>query len=229
MKSIKKTTIVAGVLAAVLVPALTFAATATGSLGMTRTAPDFTKLPQTVQDTLKAQGVTIPTAEALKAFELKMQNERVARKGLTDADELVLQSIKEKAQAEERAFLRTKGADLPSEDEIAQMKKFRESLKAAIGAMPYSSAIKMKKEFKQNMGNEMGGDRGENGGRGMGEQMNSEKGGKGMGEGMRSEKGGKGMGMGMGKKGGRGMGDNQSVGNQAPNSTAPNAAMPVTQ
>lgn len=224
MKSIKKTAIVAGILAAVLVPALTFAATATGSLGMTRTAPDFTKLPQTVQDTLKAQGVTIPTADALKAFALKMENERIARKGLSDADELVLQAIKEKAHADERAFLRTKGADLPSEDEIAQMKKFRESLKATIGSLSYSEAVKLKKEFKQNMGDEMGG------GREMGEEMKSEKGGRGMGDEMRGGRGEKGgRGMGMGKRGGRGMDDSETVDNQAPNSAPTKTTVPVTR
>jgi hypothetical protein len=152
MKSIKKTAIVAGILTAILVPAMTFAATATGSLGMTRTAPDFTKLPQTVQDTLKAQGVTVPTQAELQAFATKMANEKKARSTLSDADKATIKAIMEKAHAEERAFLRTKGIELPSEDEIAKMKKFKESLQTTIGALPYAEAKKLKKEFRTEMG-----------------------------------------------------------------------------
>ena len=159
MKSTKKAAIVTGIIAAILVPAITFAATATGAIGMSHTTPSFTKLPQSVQDMLKAKGVTVPTAEAMKAFVTKMKNERKGRKSLSEADQATLSAIMEKARIEERAFLRTKGIDLPSEDEIAQMKKFRESLKAIIESLPRSEAVKLKKEFNQNMGDEMGKDK----------------------------------------------------------------------
>jgi hypothetical protein len=174
MKSTKKAAIAAGVLAAILVPTLAFAATATGALG-TRTAPDFTKLPTTVQDTLKAQGVAIPTQAELTAFATKVANEKKARSTLSDADRAIIKAIMEKARAEERAFLRTKGVELPSEDEIAKMKKFKESLQTAVGALPYSEAKKLKKEFRAEMKEG-----------GMYKEMRGGKGGKGMsGENMR--------------------------------------------
>ena len=164
-----------GLLTAVLVPVLTFAATATGTVTMGRSAPDFSKLPQSVQDTLKAAGVTAPTQEAIKAFETKMQNERTAMKNLSDADKASLKAIRDAARKQEREFLRSKGVDLPSEDEIAAAMKFKDALRSAMDKMTVAEMKAFKKQYK--------GDMGEGFGKEMKDMKQGMKGGRGEGKG----------------------------------------------
>ena len=162
-------------LTAVLVPVLTFAATATGSIATGRSAPDFSKLPQSVQETLKAQGVTLPTADSIKAFETKMQNERTAIKSLSDADKASLKVIRDAARKQEREFLRSKGIDLPSEDEIVAAMKFKDALRSAMDNMTVAEMKIFKKQYKGDMGEGFGRDmkdmkQGMKGGRGEGRE-----------------------------------------------------------
>ncbi len=141
-----------GLLTTLLVPVLTFSATATGAVTTGRSAPDFSKPPQSVQDTLKAAGVTAPTQEAIKTFETKMQNERTAIKSLSDADKASLKAIRDAARRQEREFLRSKGVDLPSEDEIVAAMKFKDTLKAAMDNMTVAEMKAFKKQYKGDMG-----------------------------------------------------------------------------
>ncbi len=132
------------------IPSAPGISTKIGLKGMTHT-PDFTKLPQSVQDALKAQGISIPSTDEVQAFQTKMQSEREAMKNLSEADRASLQTLREEFKKKEREFLRSKGVDMPTEDQIAQMKKLREAVQTEIGKLPYSEVKKLKKEFKKNL------------------------------------------------------------------------------
>ena len=116
---------------------------------------DFTKLPQSVQDALKTQGITLPTADEVQAFQTKMKNNMNAVKNLSDADKASLKTLREEFQAKEREFLRSKGVDLPTEDQIAQMKKVREAITTELGKLPHSEVKKMRKDTRKEMRNKM--------------------------------------------------------------------------
>ncbi|MDQ1343609.1 MAG: hypothetical protein QG650_328 [Patescibacteria group bacterium] len=86
-----------------------------------------------VREALAASGVTLPSVEAIDAFEAKMKAARDAESKLSDADKAELKKMRDATMAQvkavheaaaksERDYLRSKGVTLPTEDEIAKMR-----------------------------------------------------------------------------------------------------------
>lgn len=84
-------------------------------------------------------GVTLPSAEEMKAHREQMQKVKDAMDNLSDADKATLKQMHEAAAKAERDFLRSKGVPLPTEDEIAkwesQMPKMGKMMNEGFGKM----------------------------------------------------------------------------------------------
>jgi hypothetical protein len=113
--------------------------------------PDVSRLPQSSIDALKAQGITLPTKDEMRKFFDGMNRIKKSVQALPEADRAELQKLREAAHKAEREFLRSKGVALPSEDQIAQMKKTAEAVRAEFKKLPKEQKQEIRKDIRKDM------------------------------------------------------------------------------
>lgn len=102
---------------------------------------------------LQNAGITIPSAEEIKAFQINMESARKSQQNLSEANKTELRSLRKSFQKQERDYLRSVGVMFPSESDIEKYQTIQETIKNMKPSTPVKSTLRkeVRKEIKNQM------------------------------------------------------------------------------
>lgn len=102
---------------------------------------------------LQNAGITIPSAEEIKAFQINMESARKSQQNLSEASKTGLRFLRKSFQKQERDYLRSVGVTFPSESDIEKYQTIQETIKNMKPSTPVKSTLRkeVRKEIKNQM------------------------------------------------------------------------------